>query len=86
MHVANKEIIGVWRRSDTGVRYEFNRIRVIIGIDEDAEVMDYSVRPGAKSDLLLNGNSFEIISMSRFCFVVDTGYRTIEFLRIKSED
>jgi predicted carbohydrate-binding protein with CBM5 and CBM33 domain len=86
MHVADREIFGVWNRSDTGVRYEFNKIRVIIGEGEDAEVSDYSVRPGARSHLLLNGNAFEIISMSRFRFVIDAGYRTVEFLRTKPED
>lgn len=85
MHVADREIIGVWKRSDTGVKYEFNKIRVIIGEGEDAEVSDYSVRPGARSHSLLNSNSFEIISMSHFRFVIDTGYGTVEFLRTKPE-
>lgn len=86
MHVADKEIIGIWNRSDNGDRYEFNKIRLIIGIGEEAEIVDYAIRPGAKSDLVLNGRSFEIISMSRFRFVIDTGSVTIEFLRETSRD
>jgi hypothetical protein len=81
MHVMDKEIIGTWKRTDNGVWYEFDKIRVIVGSGEDAEVMDYSIRPGARSQLLLNNNVFEILSMSRFRFVIHTGYDSVEFLR-----
>jgi len=85
MLVTDKEIIGVWKRTDNNVRYEFDKVRVLIGSDDEAEVVDYAIRQGAKSQLIINGISYVFLSMSRIRFVIYMEHGTVEFLREHQE-